>query len=390
MDFNAPVLIIGGGIGGLSLAAGLAKVGVPHRVFERAPALGEVGAGIGLWTNAIRGLNTLGVEIDSLAERSSEVRRGEAASAAGRVLTAMNVGEIADAFGAPSYVVHRGELHATIAAAVDASVVELSALAVEVSSSDDGARVRFEDGREVEGSVVVGADGLFSAVRASLFGDAPPRYSGETCFRGIAEHDAREPDMLREVQGHGRRCCVAPLGDGRVYWWATERAPEGREIPEAERKPHLRAAFEGFAFGFPEALEDTAPEAILQHDLFDRPPIARWSKGSATLMGDAAHPTTPNLGQGACMAIEDAVVLTRCLVEAETPAEAFATYEAERRDRCYRIVKQSRLFGRVGSWSNPVAVWMRETLNRMAPASAVQRTLREQLGYDPGPLPSTP
>lgn len=387
---NDPILIVGAGIGGLSLAAGLSRAGLPFRLFERAPALGEVGAGLGLWTNAIRALETLGVPRAALADRAYDVRIGEAGTAAGDVLARFDVAKLAEEYGAPSYVVHRGELHATLAAAVDGAAITLDAEAVDLTQDDDGVTLRFADGSDARGALVIGADGLWSSVRAALFGDAPARYSGETCYRGVAAHELapEERHVLREVQGHGLRCCVTSLGPGRVYWWATERRPAGDEVPIAERKAHLAERFAGFAFGFPAALEATPADAILQNDLYDRPPIPTWSRGRATLLGDAAHPTTPNLGQGACMAIEDAVVLTRCLAHrgVDDPAAAFEAYEEERRARCYGIVAQSRTFGRVGSWSNPLAVGLRNLVNRATPGWLLEKAMRRQLGYDAGPL----
>jgi len=383
------ILVVGAGIGGLSLAAGLTKAGLPCRVFERAPALGEVGAGLGLWTNAIRALETLGIPHHSLAARSSAVKTGEAGTADGEVLARFDVAKLCEDYGAPSYVVHRGELHATLAAAVDPDAITLGAEAVALTRDDEGVPLRFADGGEARGALAVGADGLWSSVRTALFGEAPPRYAGETCYRGVAAHELGDQQhVLREVQGRGLRCCVTGLGPGRVYWWATERRPAGEQVPVAERKPHLAERFAGFAFGFPEALEATPPAAILQNDLYDRPPIPRWSLGRATLLGDAAHPTTPNLGQGACMAIEDAVVLTRCLVRhgVDAPAAAFDAYEQERRGRCYGIVSQSRTFGRVGSWSNPIAVGLRNLINRATPGWMLEKAMRRQLGYDAGPL----
>lgn len=385
-EADGDVLVVGAGIGGLALAAGLERAGIPYRVFERAPALGEIGAGLGLWANAIRALDTLGVPLGFLDGGASTVQRGEAATASGSVLSAFDVAALSAELGARSHVVHRGELHAALAAAVPEARVTLGAECAGLEPDDDGVTVRFADGSEARGAIVVGADGLWSAVRAAAFGDAPPVYAGETCYRAVAAHDAPDPDVLREVQGRGLRCCVTSLGPGRVYWWATERRAEGDVVPEAERKARLTELFAGFAFGFPEALAATAPDAILQNDLYDRPPLPRWSAGRVTLLGDAAHPSTPNLGQGACMAIEDAVVLTRALARHDTPRDAFAAYEAERRDRCYGIVKQSRTLGRVGSWSNPALVAVREASMRLTPRWLMTRMMRAQIGYDAGPL----
>ncbi len=379
---NASIAIVGAGIGGLSCAAALQKAGFSVRVLEQAEALGEVGAGLGLWTNAVRCLESLGIP-RSFWERGSRVERGEGATADGRVLTRMDVGAIAGACGFGSYVVHRADLHAAIAKLVDPSIVSVGARCVGLEQDAEGVTLRLADGREERASLVIGADGLRSAVRSAILGEQRPRYSGETCYRGVCDFSPDDPHVLREVQGRGLRCAVCALGPSRVYWWATRRAPEGEVDEVLERKALLAGLFAGFAFGFPEALEATEASAILKNDLYDRPPVPTWSAGRVTLLGDAAHPTTPNLGQGACMAIEDAIVLTRALeAHRGAHAAAFAAYERARMPRANRIVAQSRTIGRIGSWSSPIAVALRNTIFRMTPASVTTRVLREQIGYD--------
>ncbi|MBX3268749.1 MAG: FAD-dependent monooxygenase [Sandaracinaceae bacterium] len=381
MDDDA-LIIVGAGIGGLTLAAALARDGRRVRVLEQADALGEVGAGVGLWTNAARCLSAIGVP-PSLWERGSEVRCGEIATASGRVVSRVDVAGITSAFGAGSYVVHRAELHAAIASLVDPATVTLGARVSGLEQDADGVTVRLDGGGAVRGALVVGADGLRSAVRAAILGEAAPSYAGETCYRGVCDLGAREPHVLREVQGRGLRCAVCSIGPGRIYWWATRPAPEGEpDVPE-ERKAALAAWFDGFAFGFPEALEATRPDAILRNDLYDRPPAPSWSAGRVTLLGDAAHPTTPNLGQGACMAIEDAIVLARALAAHPTDhARAFAAYERARMPRTSRIVEQSRRVGRIGGWSSAPLVALRSLAFAATPDFLVDRVMRAQLGYD--------
>lgn len=379
---DVPIAIVGGGIGGLACAAALGQAGFAVRVFEQAPELGEVGAGLGLWTNAVRCLDSLGIP-KTLWERGSRVKRGEGGTADGRVLTRMDVEGIAGDYGAHSYVVHRADLHAAIASLVDPASVTVGARCVGIEQDEGGVTLRFEDGSEAHAGLVIGADGLWSVVRAAILGEEKPRYSGETCYRGVCDFTPEDPYVLREVQGRGLRCAVCALGPHRVYWWATRRAPAAEEDEPLERKALLAKLFAGFSFGFPEALEATEPSAILKNDLYDRRPVRTWTRGRVTLLGDAAHPTTPNLGQGACMAIEDAIVLTRALTEhAGDHAAAFASYERTRMPRTDRIVAQSRSIGRIGSWSNPIAVAFRNAALRMTPASMVARMLREQIGYD--------
>lgn len=376
-------IVIGAGIGGLSCAIALEKVGIEAEVFEHATKLAEVGAGLGLWSSAIRCLRAL--DVRPFWERSVPVRFVAVSRADAEELARTDVGAIADAIGAQSYVVHRAELHEALAEKVWR--VRLGARCVSIE--DDGTRAvaRFEDGSHAQGDLLIGADGLRSAVRAALFGEQAPLYSGQTCYRGVARMAHREPEVLREVQGpKGLRCAVCALDRERVYWWATRPAPEGERDEPGERRVFLRNLFCDFNNGIGEALEATAAEAILRHDLYDRDPIERWSRGRVTLLGDAAHPTTPNLGQGACMAMEDAIVLARALSRRSPIEAALGEYEAQRRPRTSQVVRMSRRLGQIGSWRNPVAVFLREVMTRVTPASTMEDILREQIGYDAGSL----
>ena len=378
-----PIAIIGAGIGGLTCAAALRRAGLPVRVFERAPALGEVGAGLGMWTSAVRALRGLDIGAE-LWPRSAPMLWGEMASWRGRILHRTDVGAITRALGADSYILHRADLHAAIAAVVPAEVITLDAACTGFAADDDGVTVRFDRLPPVRASLLIGADGLNSVVRAGLWGAEPPRYSGETCFRGVARLAVEDLHTLREVQGPAQRGSVCVLGPDRVYWWTAFPAPAGeRAAPEVEHQM-LRERYRGWPFGLEQAIDATPTEAILRNDLSDRPPIARWSRGRVTLLGDAAHPTTPNLGQGAVMAIEDAVVLARALVAHPDFAAALAAYERERIPRCARIVKMSLGFGRIAQWRHPAAVWLRELAASRVPASVIEKTLRDQISYDAG------
>lgn len=378
-----PIAIIGAGIGGLTCAAALRRAGLPVRVFERAPALGEVGAGLGLWTSAVRALQGLGIGADLWA-RSVPMRRGEMATSSGRVLHRTDVGAITDALGAPSYILHRADLHAAIAAAVPADAVTLDAACIGVDTDPAGATAHFARHPSVRAPLVIGADGLNSVVRAALWGAEAPRYSGETCYRGVARFAVADLHTLREVQGPAQRASVCVLDRERVYWWAAFPAPAGGSAPPEEEHRRLRERYRGWPFGIPEAIDATPTHAILRNDLCDRPPRSPWSRGRVTLLGDAAHPTTPNLGQGAVMAIEDAVVLARALATHDDLGTALGAYERERMPRSARIVTLSLRFGQIAQWRHPLAVRLRELAASHVPPSVIERTLRDQIAYDAG------
>jgi 2-polyprenyl-6-methoxyphenol hydroxylase-like FAD-dependent oxidoreductase len=230
-------------------------------------------------------------------------------------------------------------------------------------------------GSTLEAALVVGADGLHSRVRAGLGEDAI-RPTGQRCYRGVAELEVECPDELAEVQGPGLRFGLCPLGPRRSAWWAVEPA-EG-DVPQAERKARVLEAFARFPARVTRLVEATDEGAILLNPLVDRAPRRGWSRGGVVVVGDAAHPTTPNLGQGANMAIDDGLVLARALRDAPTVEAGLAAYEAARYARTARIVEQSRRFGELGDWSSPFGVWLRELSLTLAPRALLERQLRSQ------------
>jgi 2-polyprenyl-6-methoxyphenol hydroxylase-like FAD-dependent oxidoreductase len=353
-------VIIGGGIGGLATAIALRRVGVKVEVYERAPELREVGSGLSLWSNALAALNRLGV-LDRLRALGVSGQNGAFRSPDGRVLLEMRVGPEGSAAEGIILLVHRAELLGVLLDAAGRDVVHVGAECVGIEQDAQGVTARFADGRDACGDVLIGADGLSSAVRSALFGPEKPRYGGYTAWRAIARFDL-ERLTPGETWGCGRRFGQWGMTGGRAYWYATQTVPEGQGDPPQGRKQGLIDLFRGWHAPIEELIEATDESAILRNDVYDRPPLPRWSVGRATLLGDAAHPMTPDMGQGACQAIEDAVVLADCLRDAEDVTSALLAYEARRIPRTRRVVKASREAGWIGQWSNPLACRFREAL----------------------------
>ncbi len=368
----------------MALAAALQRLGLPFVLLERAPALGEVGSGLGILPGAVRALRTLGVG-EELFARGAPFRRFFVCSSRGDELAGVDFGRVFAQAGCGGWVLHRGALHAALAARVRPDAVRTGAEVVAIEQGDGEVRVALrDDPSPIVGDLLVGADGLNSVVRRHVLGDGPPRYAGETIFRGISEHHLERPEICRELFGRGRRTAYYELGPGRVYWWATAPLAQGTVVPEGGRRAFLADAFAGWAFGLPEIFARTPEASILQNDIFDRPPARRWHRGRAVLLGDAAHPTTPNLGQGACMAIEDAVVLARSLVQAADAEQAFTRFHRARARRTAQIVRLSRWWGRAGLWKHPALVALRDGIMRYGPEGWMERAGAVQYAYDPG------
>lgn len=368
-------IIIGGGIGGLAAAIGLRNAGVEVELFERAAEPGEVGAGLTLWANALRALEQIGAG-DLLGPISTPDMQAGIRSADGTLLAgAANPGQNAGL----AFVVHRAELHAALMGRLDPACVSFGRTFVSLEQDDAGVTAHFADGGAARADLLIGADGIRSQVRALLHGDVPPSYAGYTAWRAVVPF---EPARLLpgESWGHGARFGQVPLRDGRVYWFATQSTPAGGRSPEGERAALLRI-FAGWHDPIPALIAATPEEAILRHDIYDRPPLARWGAGRVTLLGDAAHPMTPNMGQGACQAIEDAAVLVRELRQGGDLVAALRRYEARRIPRTAAVVRQSRRIGAVGQWRHPLAVRLRDRLLRAAPPDLTQRQISAVVGY---------
>jgi 2-polyprenyl-6-methoxyphenol hydroxylase-like FAD-dependent oxidoreductase len=373
------VLISGAGIGGLTFARALARSSVEAIVFERAPSLDAVGAGITVQSNAVTALRRIGLAEAVIAE-GQEIVEGAFRAPSGRVVRDARL-DAAREIGEPIIAIHRARLHRVLLAAVGEENVRLGRKVTGYREDAEGVSATLEDGEEVRGALLVGADGLHSAIRKTLLGEEEPRYSGYTSWRGVCPQPSGfDAHMAGETAGRGERFGVVPIGHGQVYWFAVANAPAGgHDAPDP--RPRLRARFGRWHAPIPALIDATPPDAIVRTDIRDRPPVSRWSSGRVTLLGDAAHPMTPNLGQGGCQAIEDAVVLAECLSRNEDLPRALAAYEARRMARANGMVTRAYDLGRMMQWQNPLLCVARDVGLRMMPMSTMQRTMREQLTF---------
>src|SRR5215472_11598528 len=297
------ITIIGGGIGGLSVAIALRQFGYQPEVFEQAPELRDVGAAIAVWSNAMRLLEHLGVGARVLAH-AGVIKEIRWINRDGRILnqTPLKSGD------APSVALRRADLQSALLEQLPANSVHLGKTFVDFSLVDEGISVRFADGSSVKTDLLIGADGLHSRLRTLLIGDQSPTYQGYATWRGVAEATPDDvPDGVAiEIHGYGRRFGIGPVGQGRIGWWASDngRGP-GTGQDAKENRNELLSLFDGWSGPAQALIRVTPPETIVRNDIFDRTASANWGSGPVTMLGDAVHPTTPDLGQGGCLAIED-------------------------------------------------------------------------------------
>ncbi|MFN8057993.1 MAG: FAD-dependent monooxygenase [Vicinamibacterales bacterium] len=374
-----PLLIAGGGIGGLTLAALLHRRGRECLVLERASRVAPVGAGLVLQPNAIRALRIGGIE-SAIVSRGAPLARMELRDDRGRILSRVEGQAFESAFGAGLSAFHRATLHAALLELVPAGAMWLGSHVQGFGETPDGVFAELESGERVEGEALVGADGVRSVVRGQLLDDGEPRYSGYTSWRGIAPRGTLWPSgHTAESWGAGARFGLVSIDGDRIYWFATANTSAGGTDTG---KAGLRARFGGWHRPIPDVIDATPDEAILRTDIADRDPATRWSRGRVTLLGDAAHPMTPNLGQGGCQAIEDAVVLDLCLSATSDVAAAFAAYERRRLARTARVVIDARRFGRMGQLEQSAARAFRYMVVRLTPERVTLRSLRWLYDFD--------
>lgn len=377
------ILIIGGGIAGLATAIALRRQGIDAQVYERAAARREVGAGLSLWRNALVALDALGVgeacRALSAPYVGAALRRWD-----GRVVVSPAERELKRLVGEVGLVLHRATLLQILADALGSEHLHLGRTCLNVRDSARGVTATFEGLGDVQGDGLVGADGLHSVVRRAILGAEEPVYSGYTAWRGVTTFD-HAALAVGESWGPGQRFGQVPMAHREVYWFATQNAPAGARAPGGEKAEVLRL-FGHWHRPIASLVEGTDASAVLRNDIYDRPPARTWSRGRLTMVGDAAHPMTPNLGQGACQALEDAVVLARALRAAPDIAGAWQLYERTRRPRAAFITTASRRIGAMGQMENPVAIALRDTLVGLLGRFQVRQIVR-LVSYDVTKVP---
>jgi 2-polyprenyl-6-methoxyphenol hydroxylase-like FAD-dependent oxidoreductase len=337
------IVVVGAGIAGLATAVGLQRHG--HRVAileERRDTTS--GAGISIWPNALAALDEMGLG-DAVRASGGRVSAGAMRWRDGSWLRRPSAERITHALGEPLVAVRRTVLMDLLADALTDGTIEFGRAATELVATAGGVRITLSDGTTREADGVVGADGVGSVVARHLNGSMPRRYAGYTAWRGIAEYRL-DPDLAGETMGTGTEFGHVPLGPEHTYWFGTERSQEGRSAPGGELA-YLRSKYGDWADPIPALLAATDQDDVLRNDLYDRAEARQWARGSVVLVGDAAHPMRPHLGQGGCQGLEDAAILAHCVEHADDLPTAFARFAAFRRPRVRPLVRESRLLGEV-------------------------------------------
>lgn len=378
-------LIIGAGVGGLATAVALRRAGVEAAIFERGRTLEQiqVGGGFYLQHNAIAALRQLDLA-DQVCAAGKRIAHNEFRTWRGRNLGYWPAAELEREAGAPAIGINRMDLHPVLAGAVDATIIHLGRECTGFRQDAEGVTARFADGGEERGDLLIAADGINSAIRTQLHGKSAPRYAGYTLWQGIV--DLAPPvvpdDTFRELWGRGERFTFYPVRQG-LYWAAIHNAREGGTTAAGEKRAALLARFRHWETPTATILEHAAEETISRLDVRDRAPLKHWGEGRVTLLGDAAHAMTFNLGQGACQSIEDAVALGKCLAPRgdRDVAAALRAYEARRIGRTTSMVNLARQMGRIGQMENPALCAVRNGILQVFYKTLAWRQQKRDMAY---------
>jgi 2-polyprenyl-6-methoxyphenol hydroxylase-like FAD-dependent oxidoreductase len=370
--------IVGGGIGGLTLAIAMQRKGYNVNIYENAPQIKPLGAGLILAANAVKALTEIGISKEVL-QSGKILKLFTIKDSRGNVLTETNSEKLHARFGVVNnFTVHRADLHNVLISLLKPGTLHLNKGCIDHTTTASGVTLQFEDGTTEHANYLIACDGIHSPIRKKLLPQSLPRYAGYTCWRAVIDQVPAgiNTDEASESWGAGCRFGIVPINNNRLYWFACVNAKAQDPSMQAMRISDLQKYFEDFHFPVIDILKNTPDHKLIWSNIVDIKPLKKFAFNNVVLLGDAAHATTPNMGQGACMAIEDAATLANCLEQYSTAEEAFVNFERKRISRTTWVVNNSRTIGKLAQLENSLLIGVRNTLMKNTPASVTEKQLK--------------
>lgn len=364
------VNIIGAGIGGLTTALTLKQKGLNVTIFESSAELKPVGAGIILANNAMQVFQKLGIQ-DKIEKAGNKISCMKITDTQLNNISVVDLTEYEKKYGIHNIAIHRGELQKILANEIGYNNINLSKRLSRIEKTELF-KLTFEDNSTIESKLVIGADGIKSVVRNQLFEESTLRNANQKCWRGICEIDLPQKyhNELNEAWGTGKRFGFVKISDQKVYWYALTNS-KNIKFDEV----NLTEMFSEFHSDILKIILATSKEQIIVSEIIDLKPINKWQGENVCLIGDAAHATTPNLGQGACQAIEDAYVLGKLLDTGIAIENTFKEYESLRRKKAHLVVNTSWTVGKLAHIENSLGIWLRNTIMKNLPKFANKKKM---------------
>ena len=372
MKEKKKIAIIGGGIAGLTFARCLTNKDYEIHIFEKKENFSEIGAAISVFPNALCVMDELNL-LEEILQNGGQFKTVYLKTSKGKVLSKSEPKS-----DYPVICIHRADLHRILLKNIEAHLYNNYSLK-NIAHLDNGQiTIQFENGEDRVFDAVIGADGIHSEVRKHIINDGEPIFRGYNIWRGVVKTNF-DIGYGSETYGIGKRVGIVPIKDGVYGWWATCNEAYMQDDSPEGTKNKLNRLFGDWHYPIPDLMNNT--EVILKNSLIDRKPHKGWSKGNAILLGDAAHPTTPNLGQGGCMAIEGAYILAKSIQKYGLTKKAFNRYEELQYPRSENIVNESLKLGKIGQITNPVLIILRNFAIRAMPSSVAMKMIDKYFSY---------
>lgn len=381
-------IVIGAGVGGYTAAIALRARGIDVEIYEAAPEQRTTGSGINVGSNGTAVLRNLGIELGTPLPGQA-LEQLEIRTHTGRSVRQLPLGSMSRALGAPTIGISRNDLISLLRTAAGDCRVHFGAELSRFEVGGSAATAFFADGRSATADVLIGADGIRSAVRSQLAQTNPLIEYGYVCWSAAIPftHPRLPSGLAAQYWGSGKRFDLVDIGGGNAYWWGTERLGiEAARTARGDQRTLLHA-FDGWADEVLDAISHTPDSVIGAVPAQDRPLLQQWGSGPVTLLGDAAHPMLNSLGQASGAAIEDAWVLAQTLASTPDVSNALRRYEQNRMARTLTMVRNARRRDRIEQLGNPLGCRMRTFALRYSPTTVLARPTLHAMRFEPSPTP---